>query len=70
MKNLNRPKTVATFGREENVRERTMKQVQVDKKTWIMVSADIPDDEAREKFYLNQQENQRKFDKRISMFKW
>jgi hypothetical protein len=70
MRNLKRPKTVATFGREETDRERKMKAVQVDKKTWIMVSVETPDQEARERFILNQEENRRKFENHKDFFKW
>ena len=70
MKNLKRHKLITTFGKEETVKERKMKSVQVDKKTWIMVDTDIPDQEARDRFFLNQEANHRKFETRKDYFKW
>jgi hypothetical protein len=57
---MTRHLTVSTLHTKESHRD--LKPVRIDHRTVIMVSKNIPDAEAREKFFLKLEENRNKYD--------
>jgi len=63
-------KTLKTIGEEQLKAEKKMKYVAIDRRTTIMVAANIPDEEARERFRLRVEDNHRKFDTQKVAKRW
>ena len=63
-------KSIERLCSDEHKSEQVKKQVRIDSKTVIFVPKSIPDNEARENYFLKLEDNARKHDTRLVKTRW